>query len=210
LQGLQLLHTLQFVSTGEDRRERRRVARRAAIRGIAIRLALDEGLGAATVDAISAAADISPRTFFNYFPSKDDVFSIEPRQWTTEEIVAELRARPAGEAPVESMRAVVTVMADAAGFAHFAEESELLQELYRRHPELFGKMRVDKAGITIAALITEIAARTGRDPATDLYPGMLVNAAFAALQTAENAARISERALPELLDDAFDLLIRGL
>jgi AcrR family transcriptional regulator len=198
------------VSTGEDRRERRRVAKRAAIRGVAIRLALDEGLDAATVDAISAAADISPRTFFNYFPSKDDVFSIEPHQWSTEEIIAELKARPADEAPVESMRAVVKVMAEAAGFANFAEEWELLQGLYRRHPELFGKMRVDKVDITIAALVKEIAARTGTDPATDLYPGLLVNAAFAALQTAENASRVSDRALPELLDNAFDLLIRGL
>jgi AcrR family transcriptional regulator len=186
------------------------VAKRAAIRGIAIRLALDEGLDAATVDAISAAADISPRTFFNYFPSKDDVFSVEPHHWTTEEIVAELTGRPVDEAPVESMRAVVKVMAEAADFAHFAEEWEPLQELYRRHPELFGKMRVDKVDITIAALTQEIAARTGADPATDLYPGLLVNAAFAALRTAENASRTSDRALSELLDTAFELLIHGL
>ena len=186
------------------------MANRAAIRGVAIRLALDKGLDAATVDAISAAADISPRTFFNYFPSKDDVFSIEPHQWTTEEIVAELRARPVDEAPVESMRVVVKVMAGAADFAHFAEEWPLLQELYRRHPELFGRMCVGKVDITIAALVTEIAARTATDPTVDLYPGMLVNAAFAALQTAENASRASDRALPELLDDAFGLLIRGL
>jgi hypothetical protein len=71
-------------------------------------------------------------------------------------------------------------------------------------------MRVDKVDITIAALVKEIAARTGTDPAIDLYPGLLVNAAFAALQTAENASRISDRALPDLLDNAFDLLIRGL
>jgi AcrR family transcriptional regulator len=196
--------------TGEERRERRRVARRAAIRGVAIRLALEHGLDAATVDAISEASDISPRTFFNYFPSKDDVFSIEPHQWTTEEIVAELRARPQDEAPVESMRVVVQAMADAADFAHFADEWELLQELYRRHPELFAKLRVDQVDITIAALVKEIAGRIDTDPAVDLYPGLLVNAAFAALQTAENASRVSDRPLSELLDDAFDLLIRGL
>lgn len=198
------------MGTGDDRRERRRVAKRAAIRGVAIRLALDQGLEAATVDAISAASDISPRTFFNYFPSKDDVFSIEPHQWTSEEILAVLRARPSAETPVESMRVVVQAMAEAADFAHFADQWELLQELYRRHPELFGKMRVDQVDVTIAALVKEIAARAGTDPVADLYPGLLVNAAFAVLQTAENASRVSGRPMSELIDDAFGLLIRGL
>ncbi|MFC6881675.1 MULTISPECIES: helix-turn-helix domain-containing protein [Actinomadura] len=87
------------MDAGEARRERRRVARRVAIRGAAVRLALERGgPDAVTVEEISEAADISPRTFFNYFTSKDRAFSIEPHQWTTEEIVAELRAADTGEA----------------------------------------------------------------------------------------------------------------
>ena len=101
------------------------------------------------------------RTFFNYFPGKDNVFSIEPHQCTTEEIVAEPRSRPAGEAPVESMRVVVRAMADAADFARSADEWELPRELHRRCPALFARTRVDQADITIAALVKEIAARTG-------------------------------------------------
>ncbi|MEU9124939.1 TetR family transcriptional regulator [Streptomyces sp. NPDC048506] len=186
------------------------MAKRAAIRAAAVRLALEHGLEAATVDAISEAADISPRTFFNYFATKDEAFSIEPHQWTTEEIVGELRDRPAGEAPAESMRAVIKAMAEAAGFAHFAQEWELLQELYRRHPELFARIRVTQVDATITALTDMLAARIGTDPTQDLYPAMLVNASFAALQTAENLFRTHGGALDALIDEAFNLLVRGL
>jgi AcrR family transcriptional regulator len=186
------------------------VAKRAAIRSVAIRLALERGPDNVTADAISAAADISPRTFFNYFATKDEAFSIEPHQWTTEEIVGELRTRPTGEPAAESMRAVVKVMAAAADFASLAQEWELLEELYRRHPELFSRMRLDKVDATIAALATEIATRSGTDPTHDMYPAMLVNASFAALQAAENFSRGSSRPLESLIDDAFDLLVRGL
>jgi AcrR family transcriptional regulator len=149
-------------------------------------------------------------TFFNYFPSKDDAFSIEPHQWTTEEIVAELRGRPAGEPAAVAMREVVKVMAHAADFTNFAEEWELLQELYRRHPELFSRMRMDQVDITMAALADEIAQRVGPPDSEGIYPPMLVGAAFAALQAAENRGRVDPRPLDELIDEAFEVLIRGL
>jgi AcrR family transcriptional regulator len=198
------------MEAAEDRQARRRVAKRAAIRSVAIRLALERGPDEVTVDDISAAADISPRTFFNYFTTKDEAFSIEPHQWTTEEIVGELRQRPAGEPVVESMRAVIKVMAAAAGFASLAEDWEVLQELYRRHPELFSRMRLDKVDATIAALAAEVASRTGIDATRDIYPAMLVNASFAALQAAENMSRGYDRTIESFIDDAFDLLVRGL
>ena len=108
------------------------------------------------------------------------------------------------------MRAVIKVMAAAADFAGLAEDWELLQELYRRHPELFSRMRLDKVDATIAALTAEVAGRTGVDATQDIYPALLVNASFAALQAAENMSRGSDRTIESLIDDAFDLLARGL
>lgn len=52
-------------------RERKRVATRLAIQMAAIELVLEQGLGV-TVEEISHRAGISPRTFFNYFPVKED------------------------------------------------------------------------------------------------------------------------------------------
>ncbi|MCW4385159.1 TetR/AcrR family transcriptional regulator [Salinibacterium sp. SYSU T00001] len=52
-------------------RERKRRATRLAIQRAAVELVLEEGLGV-TVEEISRRAEVSPRTFFNYFPTKED------------------------------------------------------------------------------------------------------------------------------------------
>jgi AcrR family transcriptional regulator len=52
-------------------RERKRRATRLAIQQAALRIAIEDGLQAVTVDEISRRADVSPRTFFNYFPNKE-------------------------------------------------------------------------------------------------------------------------------------------
>lgn len=52
-------------------RERKRLATRRAIQVAAVRLVAENGLDRLTVDEIGRVADISPRTFFNYFPTKE-------------------------------------------------------------------------------------------------------------------------------------------
>ncbi|MEU0935186.1 MULTISPECIES: TetR family transcriptional regulator [unclassified Embleya] len=54
-------------------RERKKIKTRQAIRREAYRLFREHGYDATTVDQIAEAAEISPSTFFRYFPSKEDV-----------------------------------------------------------------------------------------------------------------------------------------
>lgn len=59
-------------------RERKRLATRRAIQRAALTVVQEQGLEAATVDEISRVAGVSPRTFFNYFPAKEDALLGEP------------------------------------------------------------------------------------------------------------------------------------
>jgi AcrR family transcriptional regulator len=54
-------------------RERKKAKTRASIREHALRLFREQGYGATTVEQIAEAAEVSPATFYRYFPTKEDV-----------------------------------------------------------------------------------------------------------------------------------------
>src|ERR1700712_2284039 len=100
-------------------RERKKLATRATLHRVALELVAEHGLDHVSVDDIAARADVSPRTFFNYFPSKDDaVVGLDPAM--PQQQATALLARPATESPVESMRAMARQQA-----IEMAEETEL-------------------------------------------------------------------------------------
>lgn len=87
-------------------RERKKLATRQAIGTAAMRLAIERGLENVLVEDIAAAADVSPRTFNNYFASKyEAICSLGlDRSFRIGEA---LRGRPAGECLWEAVRAAV-------------------------------------------------------------------------------------------------------
>jgi AcrR family transcriptional regulator len=82
-------------------RERKKRRTRRAIQEIALDLFEKQGFDATTVEQIAAAAEISPSTFFNYFPSKEDAVAFDEYDPILFEV---LRSRPPDEPPIEKVR----------------------------------------------------------------------------------------------------------
>ena len=91
-------------------RERKKAQTRSAISSAVMLLALDRGLEAVTVDDIAVAANVSVRTFHNYFGSKEEALIAS---WRSEFEVhlEELRARPADEPILVSLEHVLAGIA---------------------------------------------------------------------------------------------------
>lgn len=68
-------------------RERKRIATRRAIQLAAVELASERGFDRVTIDEISHVANVSPRTFFNYFPSKESAIIGELPELPDEESI---------------------------------------------------------------------------------------------------------------------------
>jgi AcrR family transcriptional regulator len=149
-------------------RERKRRDTRLAIISAARALVLDRGLDAVTIDQIAAAADVSPRTFFNYFGSKDEAL-VGIDEVAIEELAERLRARPPREGAAEALRNALLAEADAAGILqHWRQRNELV----RRYPALLP--RYLEAGFRVeVALAGALAERLGVDPSRSPYPRVL-------------------------------------
>lgn len=77
-----------------------------AMREAALRLMSERGYDATSTDDIARAAGVSPRTFFNYFASKDAVVLL-PEGIFLELVTSALDARPAGEDPTAAVAAAI-------------------------------------------------------------------------------------------------------
>jgi AcrR family transcriptional regulator len=90
-------------------RERKRAHTRATTVEVALRLFAARGYDAVTVADICEAAEIAPRTFFRYFPSKDDVLA-EPARAMAVRVEAEVAAARPDLADEEVLRAAVRAL----------------------------------------------------------------------------------------------------
>ncbi|MGC5053080.1 TetR family transcriptional regulator [Micromonospora sp. DT48] len=189
------------------RRDRKKRQTRAALATAALRLVAEHGLDQVTVEEISEAADVSARTFFNYFPTKDDALVGDP-EGERERVLRALAAVPVEQPALEAMRRA---------FAELVEEMQGDAELWRlrmgvvvQHPVLLARLVAGNA-TTEKALVAAVAERTGL-PADHGYPALVVAVAGAALRTAmvRWATCGAAGSLATLLDEAFAAVAAGL
>jgi AcrR family transcriptional regulator len=88
------------------RRDRKKTETRMALREAAHRLFAEKGFSGTTIDDITEAADVSRRTFFRYYDSKDDLLTTDVADLLPV-MLAALQRRPADEKPLRSILAVL-------------------------------------------------------------------------------------------------------
>jgi AcrR family transcriptional regulator len=189
-------------------RERKKLATRSALHEAALRLVADRGLANVSVDDIADAADVSPRTFFNYFSTKDDaVLGLDPEASAHQ--VAAFLERPVDETPVQALRAVAR--AQAAEMATDTELWPLRLKVIDTEPALLARLAA-VFGEGERVLAEAIATRSGTRAGVDAYPTLLAGVAGVAMRTALHRWLASDftAPLPALLDEAWDVLAAGL
>jgi AcrR family transcriptional regulator len=88
------------------RRDRKKSETRQALRDAAHRLFAEKGFSQTTIDDIAEAANVSRRTFFRYYDSKDDLLRSDISDMLPV-MLAALRSRPAGEPPLAAILAAL-------------------------------------------------------------------------------------------------------
>jgi AcrR family transcriptional regulator len=186
-------------------RERKKGAVRYALSSAAIRLAVERGLGNVTIEDITAEADVSVRTFGNYFSSKYEAICAIGTD-RARRIGAELLARPADEPLWEAI--VHAMLAHYEG-ADQAPDREWLAalKLVLTAPAIRGEYLKVNSEMQ-QALAEAIAARTGMDARLDMYPQVLAGAVTAAAHVAVRRWGAADPPVPlrPLLRSALDQL----
>jgi AcrR family transcriptional regulator len=177
-------------------RERKKARTRESIRDHAFRLFREQGYGATTVEQIAEAAEVSPSTFFRYFPNKEDVAltdDLDPL------LLESFRAQPPELSQVAAIRAAIrSVLAETP--PEVLERDRERQAVVFATPDL--RARTLDAAVAMVRMVAEvIAERTGRKP-DDLevlaLAGAVIGAAIAAFAAsaddpdAELFARVDE------------------
>lgn len=166
----------------EGLRERKKQATRDALAAAALRLAAEHGADAVTVEDIAKEADVSPRTFFNYFATKEEAFVADDLA-RAHQLLERFRAEPL-DAPVwPTLTGLLGDYLD--DIAPSDRDEALRQHAVRTSPAVLVQQFRQYAGLE-AELLAEVARRTGAQPA-DLPPRLLAATAVAAMRAALEA-----------------------
>lgn len=186
-------------------RERKKQQTRAALAEAALRLALEKGPEHVTVEEIAEAADVSVRTFFNYFPHKEHaILGRNPEH--LERALERMRTAPADESPLTTMWYVVhDVLRDLESGGELSRRGELIMSSPNLLYQLMLSSIEDERQLT-AALTERMGEASGA-----VRPALIVSAAGAACRVAMELHKAApDRPVPELLDEAFQLLAQGI
>jgi AcrR family transcriptional regulator len=158
-------------------RERKKARTRASLREHALRLFREQGYQATTVEQIAAAAEVSPSTFFRYFPTKEDVVLQDDMDTRMMEAFAR---QPGDLSPIAAIRAATREAWNSftpeewAQIREGAKLSVYVPEIRARAMNEFSRM--------ISVIAGALASRAGRDPG-DLQVRVLAGAVIGVMMS---------------------------
>src|SRR4051812_31803845 len=187
------------------RRAQKKSRTRHELISAANRLFAAQGFDETTTEDIAEAADVSQRTFFRHFPSKEAVLYGD-----TEDLRARMRlaldARPDDEPVLVAVREAILTLADE---YESHKDLRLLQaRLAATYPSVSAFSRAVVQLQWEREIIEAVSHRLGVDALVDPRPEILAGAAMSALRAAIRRWTYSAGSedLPTLVEDAFDAL----
>ena len=163
------------------RRARKKQRTRDDLVAAAITLFAERGFDETTTEDIAEVADVSQRTFFRHFPSKEAVLygDDEALESAFREAIG---ARPAGEGAVLAVAAALRTLTEF--YAADRERTFLQAKLAATYPSVSAYSRAVVQRNLERVVIEALAERMGVDPVADPRPEVIAGAALSALRVA--------------------------
>jgi len=173
------------------------------LEAVALRLFEQRGFNDVTVEDIASEAHISVRTFYRYFPAKDDVLQLRIER-RAERLAAALAARPADEPPMHSLR---LALVEAVG----AEDLDLLRRWTAVVAATPVVLRGVLGGIMLKGhrVVAEFFGERLGLASDALVPTMLAAAVGGVVQATHTHWFINGGDLPTAISDGIEVLERG-
>ena len=153
-------------------RERKKARTLTAIQTEALRLFREHGYEATTIEQIAEAAEVSPSTFYRYFPAKEDVLLYDAYDAP---LIEAFRAQPAELNPIQATRNAIRVVFSELSAEQLEHERER-ERLMLSNPDLRARMLELLAG-AVQMIAEMVAERVGRRPdelAVRTFAGALI------------------------------------
>jgi AcrR family transcriptional regulator len=194
---------MQAIDQVPGLRERKKIKTRETIRREAFRLIQENGYGATTVEQIAEAAEVSPSTFFRYFPTKESVLLADDLDPV---ILNALDEQPPDLSPIQAVR-----RAYQAAMTNLSEDQREVEDARQRLmfsiPELKAAM-YDEYYRTITTFAEAVGRRISRDSddfELRVFAGALTGAIMATYEPGPRAIDTVLRAL-DFVDAGMPLI----
>ena len=200
-----------MVVTGESvgLRERKKLKTREALEQAALELFEMQGFDGTTIEEIVEACDVSPRTFFRYFPNKEALLLSDADE-KCQLLVAGLLDRPATESPLRSIRE--SLVENLAGLEHDRPRMLMQSRIMAETPSL-RTYKIERQQSWEEAIFQALRTRAAADQHSDRSTfelRLIASTAIAALRAAVETWLEDGGDVIALVDDAFARIAAGL